>query len=100
MKLFTCRLPVRIAEFTPALHTMPKETERAIHSLSTYDVSTWVLRIIQKFYGFTSILDKPFCKPDQVQVYGVAKREKIRVSCDVISNPSAHLKFEWVFNSR
>lgn len=45
------------------------------------------------------ISDKPFCKPDQVQVYGVAKREKIRVSCDVISNPSADLKFEWVFNS-
>ena len=43
--------------------------------------------------------DKPFCKPGQIQVYGVAKREKIRVSCDVISNPSVDLTFEWVFNS-
>ena len=45
------------------------------------------------------ISDKPFCKPGQIQVYGVAKREKIRVSCDVISNPSVDLTFEWVFNS-
>ena len=34
-----------------------------------------------------------------LQVYGVGKREKIRVPCDVISNPSVDLKFEWVFNS-
>ena len=46
-----------------------------------------------------SFSDKPFCKPDQVQVYGVAKREQIKVSCDVIANPSLGLKFEWVFNS-
>ncbi len=49
--------------------------------------------------NLTLLPDKPFCKPDQVQVYGVAKREKIRVTCDVISNPSVNLKFEWVFNS-
>lgn len=42
---------------------------------------------------------KPFCKPDQVKVYGVAKREKIHVSCEVVANPSADLHFEWVFNS-
>ncbi len=34
-----------------------------------------------------------------LQVYGVGKREKIRVPCHVISNPSVDLKFEWVFNS-
>ncbi len=34
-----------------------------------------------------------------MQVYGVAKREKMRVSCDVIANPSSNLKFQWVFNS-
>ena len=45
------------------------------------------------------ISDKPFCKPGQVKVYGVAKRERIHVSCDVIANPSQNLKFEWVFNS-
>jgi hypothetical protein len=58
---------------------------------------------ITKFYIVTLyiffISVKPFCKPDQVQVYGVAKREKIRVSCDVIANPSSDLKFHWVFNS-
>jgi hypothetical protein len=46
-----------------------------------------------------SSLDKPLCKPDQVQVYGVAKRERVRVPCDVIANPSSDLRFEWVFNS-
>ena len=43
--------------------------------------------------------DKPFCKPGQVKVYGVAKRERIQVSCDIIANPAQNLKFEWVFNS-
>jgi len=49
--------------------------------------------------GLFSSTDKPFCKPGQVQVYGVAKREKVRVSCDVLANPSVDLDFEWVFNS-
>nr|XP_040567358.1 hemicentin-1-like [Lepeophtheirus salmonis] len=42
---------------------------------------------------------KPFCKPNQVQVYGVAKHEQIRISCDVIANPSADMTFDWVFNT-
>ena len=56
---------------------------------------------------------KPFCKPGQVNVYGVAKHEKIHVSCEVLANPKdggeSHssskkyqtngLKFDWVFNS-
>ena len=66
------------------------------------------------------IADKPFCKPGQVQVYGVAKHERIQVACEVIANPSvneqggprggrgsgglvrqnqAGLTFDWVFNS-
>ena len=45
------------------------------------------------------IPDKPFCKPDQIEIYGVAKRERTRVTCDVIANPSGDLKFAWVFNS-
>ena len=45
------------------------------------------------------ILVKPFCKPDQTKVYGVAKREKIHVSCEVVANPSDNLYFNWVFNS-
>jgi hypothetical protein len=32
-------------------------------------------------------------------VYGVAKREKIHVSCEVVANPSDNLYFNWVFNS-
>ena len=65
--------------------------------------------------------DKPFCKPGQVQVYGVAKHERIHVACEVIANPSSAsvatpggprlgleaaasgqndgLRFDWVFNS-
>ena len=57
---------------------------------------------------------KPFCKPGQVNVYGVAKHEKIHVSCEVLANPkdggessrssskkypNNGLKFDWVFNS-
>ena len=29
----------------------------------------------------------------------MAKRERTRVTCDVIANPSGDLKFTWVFNS-
>ena len=32
-------------------------------------------------------------------MYGVAKREKIHVSCEVVANPSDPLYFNWVFNS-
>ena len=42
---------------------------------------------------------KPFCKPDQTTVYGVAKREKIHVSCEVVANPKDNIHFNWVFNS-
>ena len=42
---------------------------------------------------------KPFCKPEQTQVYGVAKREKIHVTCEVVANPSDQIYFNWVFNS-
>ena len=61
------------------------------------------------FHYFTV---KPFCKPGQVKVYGVAKHEKIHVSCEVLANPKEGgfesssngyetngLKFDWVFNS-
>jgi len=42
---------------------------------------------------------KPFCKPGQVQVYGVAKHERIHVACEVVANPKQDLKFDWIFNS-
>lgn len=41
----------------------------------------------------------PYCRPDQVLVYGVARYEKVRISCDVVSNPSYSLSFHWVFNT-
>lgn len=42
---------------------------------------------------------KPFCKPDQTTVYGVGKREKIHVTCEVVANPTDNIYFNWVFNS-
>ena len=49
------------------------------------------------FLSYFSV--KPFCKAGQTTVYGVAKREKIHVSCEVVSNPQDNLYFNWVFNS-
>ena len=43
--------------------------------------------------------DVPYCRPDQVLVYGVARYETVRISCDVVSNPSVGLRFHWVFNT-
>ena len=65
---------------------------------------------INNFFHYVTV--KPFCKPGQVKVYGVAKHEKIHVSCEVLANPKEGgfesssngyetngLKFDWVFNS-
>lgn len=41
----------------------------------------------------------PYCKPDQVQVFGVARDETVRISCEVISNPIGSTSFEWRFNA-
>ena len=41
----------------------------------------------------------PRCSPDQVMVYGVARFETIRVSCQVMSNPATGLRYHWVFNT-
>jgi len=41
----------------------------------------------------------PYCRPEQVLVYGVARYEKVKISCDVVSNPSFGLSFHWVFNT-
>ena len=45
------------------------------------------------------ILDAPYCKPDQTQVFGVARDETVRISCAVLANPAAHTRFEWHFNA-
>ena len=44
-------------------------------------------------------LDAPYCKPDQVQVFGVAREEMVRISCEVVSNPIGSTTFEWRFNA-
>ena len=41
----------------------------------------------------------PYCKPDQTQVFGVAREETVRISCEVVSNPVGSTSFEWRFNA-
>ena len=48
---------------------------------------------------FSLLLDKPFCRPDQQDVYGVAPSETVKIPCDVIGDPSGNMRFEWVFNT-
>ena len=45
------------------------------------------------------ISDKPYCRPNLQDVYGVATRETIRIPCDVISDPNDKVTYEWVFNT-
>ncbi len=47
----------------------------------------------------TISIDAPYCKPGQVQVYGVAKDETARIGCEVIANPQSSVYFEWRFNT-
>ena len=43
--------------------------------------------------------DAPYCKPDQTQVFGVAREETVRISCEVVANPVGSTSFEWRFNA-
>ena len=43
--------------------------------------------------------DKPYCVANEKEVYGVATGETVRVSCDVMADPSSRVQFEWVFNT-
>ena len=45
------------------------------------------------------ISDKPFCRKEQQDVYGVATGEIVEISCDVFADPSKSVRFEWVFNT-
>ena len=45
------------------------------------------------------MIDAPYCKPDQTQVFGVAREETVRISCSVLANPAAQTRFEWRFNA-
>ncbi|CAG2053490.1 unnamed protein product [Timema podura] len=40
----------------------------------------------------------PTCKPNQTRVHGVAKQEKVNISCAVEANPS-DVTFRWLFNN-
>lgn len=46
-----------------------------------------------------TLTDAPFCRPGQHRVYGVARHEEARISCDLDANPSGSLHFRWLFNS-
>ena len=43
--------------------------------------------------------DAPYCKPEKVQVFGVARDETVRISCSVFSDPPTDTHFEWRFNA-
>lgn len=45
------------------------------------------------------LLDAPFCRPGQHRLFGVARHEEARISCDVDANPSSGVHFRWLFNS-
>ena len=46
------------------------------------------------------LTDKPYCRPDQEDVYGVATGETVKIPCDVIGDPSGdNMRFEWIFNT-
>ena len=45
------------------------------------------------------LADAPYCKPDQTQVFGVAREETVRISCEVVANPVGSTSFEWRFNA-
>ena len=49
--------------------------------------------------SFVVFQDAPYCKPNQVQVFGVARGETARIACEVISNPVSSVVFEWRFNT-
>ena len=75
-----------------------KLPQNTLYSLKATKTKSF-LKIFQKITQRNFFPVKPFCKPDQTTVYGVAKREKIHVSCEVVANPSDNLYFNWVFNS-
>ena len=51
------------------------------------------------FAGCLARTDAPFCRPGQHRLFGVARHEEARISCDVDANPASNLHFRWLFNS-
>ena len=56
-------------------------------------------KIVIYIFFSLNFLDAPYCKPDQVQVFGVARDETARIACEVIANPQSSVYFEWKFNT-
>ncbi|KAJ8910467.1 hypothetical protein NQ315_015601, partial [Exocentrus adspersus] len=40
----------------------------------------------------------PTCKPNQTRIYGVAKQERAKITCQVDANPP-DIQFRWTFNN-
>ena len=51
------------------------------------------------FLRYFFVADKPYCRPDQQDVFGVAPGETVKIPCDVIGDPPENVRFEWVFNT-
>nr|CAD7259716.1 unnamed protein product [Timema shepardi] len=47
---------------------------------------------------YLNVMYAPTCKPNQTRVHGVAKQEKVNISCAVEANPS-DVTFRWLFNN-
>lgn len=64
-----------------------------------------ILSVKKPFLNVTNIsflllkyADAPTCKPNQTRIYGVAKLEKVNITCEVEANP-ADVVFKWSFNN-
>lgn len=43
-------------------------------------------------------LDAPVCSSGSRQVFGVARQERVAVTCEVNANPVENMKFDWIFS--
>lgn len=41
----------------------------------------------------------PVCKPGQTIIYGVARNERVNISCEVEAEPDNEMSFRWQFNN-
>ncbi|KAJ8873987.1 hypothetical protein PR048_024827 [Dryococelus australis] len=57
-----------------------------------------VLELFTRNSSLIRVADAPTCRPNQTRVHGVAKQEKVNISCEVEANPS-HVTFRWMFNN-
>lgn len=58
-----------------------------------------MMRMMIYFPFFSDIIVAPVCKPTQTIIYGVARTEQIRVSCEVEAEPVTPIQFRWFFNN-